>query len=53
MTKNENTLIKQFIGKIANKDFSNANSLLEKVVSEKIKTQVRNVVQKNKAEQNK
>ncbi len=54
MTKqNENTLIKKFIGKLADKEFSDANTILEQVVSEKIKKQVRAAVQKNNAKLNK
>lgn len=53
MTKTENKLIAQFVGKLSNKEFADANNLLEKVVTEKLKNRVREAVQKNNAEQNK
>jgi len=48
MTKTEKQTIQKFIGELANKNFSTANNLLEQVVAEKIKKQVRTSVQKDK-----
>lgn len=48
MTKTEKQKIQEFIGSIADKDYSKANSALEAIVSEKIKTQVRETVQESK-----
>ena len=53
MTKTENKLLTQFVGKLANKQFADANNLLEKAVTEKLKSRIRLSVQKNNAEQNK
>jgi hypothetical protein len=39
--------IQQFIGNIANKDYSSAQSTLEQVVAEKIKNKVRNHISNN------
>jgi len=41
MTKTEKQNIQKFIGEIANKKYSEASKALECIVSEKLKTQVR------------
>jgi hypothetical protein len=48
MTKTETQKIQQFIGSIADKDYSKASNALEAIVSEKLKTQIRKSVQENK-----
>lgn len=44
MTQEEQKTITSFIGKIANKDYSDAQQALETAVAEKIKNKIRNYV---------
>ena len=44
MTQEEQQTITGFIGKIANKDYSEAQQALEAAVAEKIKNKIRNYV---------
>jgi len=44
MTQEEQKTITSFVGKIANKDYSEAQQALEAAVAEKIKNKIRNYV---------
>jgi hypothetical protein len=44
----ENKTIKSFIGSIANKDYASAQTVLEQVITEKMKNKVRDIVNKTK-----
>lgn len=44
----ENKNIKSFIGSIANKDYASAQTVLEQIITEKMKNKVRDIVKKNK-----
>lgn len=44
MTTEEQKSIANFIGKIANKDYSEAEQALEQAVADKLKTKIRNYV---------
>jgi hypothetical protein len=46
----EKKSVKSFIGSIANKDYASAQTVLEQVITEKMKNKVRNIVKKSKKE---
>ena len=46
----EKKTIKSFIGNIANKGYASAQTVLEQIITEKMKYKVRNIVTKSKKE---
>jgi hypothetical protein len=48
MTTEEQNTITGFIGKIANKDYSEAQQALEAAVAEKLKTKIRSYIEQEK-----
>lgn len=48
MNQDTKKTIKSFIGNIANKDYANAQTVLEQIVTEKMKNKVREIVKTSK-----